>query len=81
MKKQGSRLGGNTGPMMLRSMGRDTFLLTKDVCDALVNHGFMKKFSLTSQRDLKLVEQVFEDLRTESGRPLCQISRILACTV
>jgi 3-methyladenine DNA glycosylase Tag len=81
MKKQGSRLGGNTGPMMLRSMGRDTFLLTKDVCDALINHGFMKKFSPTSQRDLKLVEQVFEDLRAESGRPLCQISRILSCTV
>ena len=81
MKKQGSRLGGNSGPMMLRSMGRDTFLLTNDVCNALVHHGLMKKFSPNSQRDLKLVEQVFENLRQESGRPLCQISRILACTV
>ena len=26
-------------------------------------------------------EQVFANLREESGRPLCQISRILACTV
>ena len=81
LKKQGCRLGGNTGPMMLRSMGKDTFLLTQDVCDALVNHGFMKKFSPTAQRDLKLVEQVFADLRAESGRSLCEISRILACTV
>jgi 3-methyladenine DNA glycosylase Tag len=81
MKKKGSRLGGNSGPMMLRSMGRDTFLLTNDVCNALVHHGFMKKFSPNAQRDLKLVEQVFENLREESGRPLCQISRILACTV
>lgn len=81
MKKQGCRLGGNSGPMMLRSMGKDTFLLTKDVCDALINQGFMKKFSPNSQRDLKLVEQVFNHLREESGRPLCQISRILAYTV
>jgi 3-methyladenine DNA glycosylase Tag len=81
LKKHGCRLGGNTGPMMLRSMGKDTFLLTQDVCDALVNHGFMKKFSPTAQRDLKLIEQVFADLRAESGRSLCEISRILACTV
>ena len=51
------------------------------ICNALVHHGLMKKFSPNSQRDLKLVEQVFENLRQESGRPLCQISRILACTV
>lgn len=81
MKKQGCRLGGNSGPMMLRSMGKDTFLLTKDVCDALINQGFIKKISPSSQRDLKVVEQVFNRLRDESGRPLCQISRILACTV
>ena len=81
MKKHGCRLGGNSGPMMLRSMGKDTFLLTKDVCDALINQGFIKKISPSSQRDLKLVEQVFNHLREESGRPLCQISRILAYTV
>ena len=81
LKKNGCRLGGNSGPMMLRSMGKDTFLLTKDVCDALVNHGLMKKFSPTAQRDLRLVEEVFADLRQQSGRSLCEISRILACTV
>ena len=81
MKKQGCRLGGNSGPMMLRRMGKDTFLLTKDVCDALINQGFIKKISPSSQRDLKVVEQVFNQLREESGRSLCQISRILAYTV
>ena len=81
LKKQGSRLGGNTGPMMLRSMGKDTFLMTKDVCDALVNHRFIEKFSPYSQRDLKRVQIIFNTLQKESGRPLCQISRILASTV
>ena len=81
LKKHGCRLGGNSGPMMLRSMGKDTFLMTKDVCDALVNHGFIEKFSPSSQRDLKRAQVIFNDLSQESGRPLCEISRILACTV
>ncbi|MDA0796050.1 MAG: DNA-3-methyladenine glycosylase I [Proteobacteria bacterium] len=81
LKKKGCRLGGNSGPMMLRNMGKDTFLMTKDVCTALVNHGFIEKVSPTSQRDLKQVEAIFDSLREQSGRPLCEISRILACTV
>ena len=67
--------------MMLRSMGKDTFLMTKDVCDALVNHGFIEKFSVNSQRDLRHVQDIFNGLREQSGRPLCEVSRILACTV
>lgn len=81
LKKQGSRLGGNTGPMMLRGMGKDTFLMTKDVCDALINHGFIDKFSPHSQRDLKNVQVIFNSLQEESNRSLSQISRILAWTV
>ena len=81
LKKQGSRLGGNSGPMMLRSMGKDTFLITKDVCDALVHHGFIDKFSVNSQRDLRRVQDIFNSLCEQSGRSLSQVSRILACTV
>lgn len=81
LKKQGSRLGGNTGPMMLRGIGKDTFLMTKDVCDALSNHGFIDRFSPYSQSDLKKIQGIFNNLRAESSRPLSQISRILAWTV
>jgi 3-methyladenine DNA glycosylase Tag len=81
LKKKGSRLGGNTGPIMLRSMGKDTFILSKDVCDALLHHGLMKKFSPTAQKDLRLVADVFSDLREQSGRSLCELSRMLAYTV
>ena len=31
LKKQGQRLGGNTGPYALRLLGKDTFLLSSDV--------------------------------------------------
>ena len=78
LKKKGCRLGGNTEPMMLRSMGVDTFLLTKDVCAALINHGFVNKISINSQTDLRLVEGAFKKLQQQSGRPLCEISKILA---
>jgi len=81
LNKQGSRLGGNSGPMMLRSMGKDTFLITKDVCDALVHHGFIDKFSVNSQRDLRRVQDIFNSLCEQSGRSLSEVSRILACTV
>ena len=81
LKKYGCRLGGNTGPMMLRSMGVDTFLLTKDVCCALINHGFVNKISINSQTDLRLAEGAFKKLQQQSGRPLCEISKILALSI
>ena len=81
LKKYGCRLGGNTGPMMLRSMGVDTFLLTKDVCCALINHGYIDKISINSQTDLKRVESIFYRLQDQSGRALCEISKILALSV
>ena len=35
LKKRGARLGGNTGPYMLRALGIDTFLFSRDVEDYL----------------------------------------------
>ena len=55
--------------------------MTKDVCDALINQGFLDKFSVNSQRDLRRVQDVFNDLVDQSGRSLSEVSRILACTV
>ena len=81
LKKKGARLGGNTGPMLLRSMGKDTFIITNDVADALVHHGLTEKFSANSARDLQRVQDVFVTLKADSGRSLCEISRILAYTV
>lgn len=81
LKKRGARLGGNSGPMFLRSMGKDTFILTEDVKAALVNHGLIDRISPSSRRDLNKVQAVFNDLQQQSGRPLAEISRILSHTV
>ena len=81
MKRDGSRLGGMTGPMILRSMGKDTFLPTNDVISALTRYGFVKTHSNGSKRDLERVQEIFNLLKEESNLPLSQISKILALSM
>ena len=78
--KQGKQLGGNSGPYFLRMMGKDTFVLTNDVVAALVAQGIVDK-KPTSQTDLQLVQAAFNQWQEQSGRPLCQVSRMLAFCV
>ena len=80
LKTKASRLGGNSGPYMLRFMGKDTFILSGDVVKALVGQGVVDK-EPTGQRALKTVQAAFNRWHSQCGRPLCQISRILACSV
>jgi hypothetical protein len=62
-------------------MGKDTFILTKDVIAALVNHKLMASVSPGSKRDLAAVQQVFNRFQEASGYPLAHISRIMSLTV
>jgi 3-methyladenine DNA glycosylase Tag len=80
LKKRGKRLGGNTGQYFLRFSSKDTFVFSKDVVKVLVEQGVVTK-QPTSQRDLKLVQEAFNTWQQEAGRPLCQISRIMAASV
>lgn len=80
LKKRASRLGGCTGPYVLRFIGKDTFLLSGDVVRALVGQGIVDK-QPSGKRALQSVQAAFNRWRAESGRPLCEISRILACSV
>lgn len=77
LRQRGSRLGGNTGPFMLREMGKDTFLITNDTARALVGAGVVDKRP-TGKRALAKVQAAFGEWRAESGEPLCRISRTLA---
>lgn len=80
LKANGSRLGGNTGPYFLRNVGKDTFILTGDVTRCLVAAGIIEK-AATSKRDLAKVQAVFNDWQAQTGRTLCALSRIAACSV
>lgn len=81
LKKHGNRLGGNSGQYFLRFMGKDTFVLSRDVCTALCAEGIVDKTQISSQRDLKAVQTAFNEMRTESGRSLAELSMILALSI
>ena len=77
LKKRGSRLGGNTGPYFLRFMGVDGFILSRDVVARLIAEGVIDT-TPTSKKAMAAVQDAFNTWQAESGRPLTDISRILA---
>lgn len=81
LARRGSRLGGMTGPLLLRRLGKDTPIPTRDVVRALRDQGVIDSGSPTSRRALRSIQDAFNVWRRESGRSLSEISRILACSV
>jgi 3-methyladenine DNA glycosylase Tag len=80
LKKNASRLGGATVQYFLRFEGWDAFILSGDVVKALIREGVVSK-APTSKKDLAAVQAAFNAWREESGRPVREISRILALSV
>ena len=80
LKKRASRLGGHTGMYFLRFMGVDSFITSRDVVRALIREGIVDR-DPASKRDLDAVQAAFNAWMEESGRPMTQISRTLACSV
>lgn len=81
LKKHGCRLGGNSGQYFLRFVGKDTFVLSRDVATALMAEGIVDRTQITAKRDLIKVQDAFNTLQAQSGRPLCEISMILALSL
>ncbi|MEM6544272.1 MAG: DNA-3-methyladenine glycosylase I [Pseudomonadota bacterium] len=81
LKKHGSRLGGNTGYWFLRFLGRDGYVLSKDVITAIRDAGYTIAETPTSKRDLNKIQEVFNRWQDESGIPYSHISRIAACSI
>ncbi len=77
LKKNGKRLGGNTGPYSLRAMGKDTFLLTTDVEGYLRNREIITT-GRDTQAALNASQEAFNFWHEESGLPYCQISQCIA---
>ncbi|MCZ6604534.1 MAG: DNA-3-methyladenine glycosylase I [Alphaproteobacteria bacterium] len=80
LKKHGTRLGGMTGSIFLRTVGKDSFILTDDVVAVLIGQGVVAK-APTSKKDLAAAQAAFNQWQQESGRPLAHISRIVAMSL
>lgn len=77
LKKEGQRLGGNTGPYALRAIGKDTFLLTRDIeayfrANKIIDGGLQSKKSLTA------IQNSFNQWQSECDLSLTQLSRLVA---
>ena len=77
---EGQRLGGNTGPYVLRQMGKDGYVLSQDVVARLVAEGVIDK-APTSKKGWSAVQAAFNQWQGESGLPLTTISRVLAQSI
>jgi 3-methyladenine DNA glycosylase Tag len=77
LAKRFSQMGGNSGPSFLRMVGKDTFILTDSVVAGLRHWGANDK-PPKNRSDRAQVQAAFNGWAKESGRPLCQISLILA---
>ena len=77
LAKRFSQMGGNSGPSFLRMVGKDTFILTDSVVGGLKHWGAIDK-PPKNRGDRAAVQTAFNSWAKESGRPLCQISLILA---
>jgi 3-methyladenine DNA glycosylase Tag len=79
LAKEFSQMGGNSGPMFLRMVGKDTFVLSPSVSAGLKRWAGMAPPK--NKTDRAAAQSVFNDWAAETGRPLCQLSLILAMSV
>ncbi|MBQ4851687.1 DNA-3-methyladenine glycosylase I [Pseudoalteromonas sp. MMG012] len=80
LKKHGARLGGNTGPFALRAMGKDTFLLSRDVEAYLRAHEIIEG-GLQSKKSLGAAQAFFNTLVNESDWSLQALSQLVAFSI
>lgn len=80
LSREGSRLGGFTGPYMLRAMGKEGWILSEDVVRRLVAEGVIDG-PPTSRKARAAVQAAFTAWQAESGQSLTAISRVLAQSI
>jgi 3-methyladenine DNA glycosylase Tag len=81
LTKRGSRLGGATGQMLLRFLGYDAFVATKDVAACLRLAGLDIAEAPTSKRDLAKIQEQFNAWAKETGLPYRHMSLICAMSI
>jgi len=81
LHKHGSRLGGKTAQWFIRFTGKDGFVLSGDVITALIANGVDIGDRASSQRDLKRVQEAFNEWHQQTGLPYTHLSKILSYSV
>ncbi|WP_435258169.1 DNA-3-methyladenine glycosylase I [Thioclava sp. FR2] len=80
LASNGSRLGGTTGQYVLRFMGKESFILSRDVVARLTAEGVISG-PATSKKALAAIQAAFNRWKDESGHNFNTISRVLAQSI
>ena len=80
IRKRASFLGGTTGQYFLREMGKDSFILSRDVVAALTREKVFDG-TPTSKTSLRAIQGAFNEWVEDGGKSLTRVSRVLAFTV
>lgn len=81
LKREGSRLGGNTAMYFIRFIGKDGFILSRDVVARLQASGVPISSMPTSKRDLRQVQDAFNAWHDETGLCYTHLSRIAGMSI
>jgi 3-methyladenine DNA glycosylase Tag len=79
--KRGGHLDGNSGQMLLRFLGYDAFVATKDVAACLRLADLDIAEAPTSERDLLKIQELFNAWAKETGLPYRHLSLICAMSI
>lgn len=81
LAKNVSRLGGNTGQYLLRWLGWDTYIVSKDMAAALRDAGLEIAETPTSKKDCLAIQQQLNRWHDETGLAYAHISRVLSMSI
>ena len=81
LKKRGKRLGGNSAQYFLRFMGKDSFILSKDVIAAMVSAEIIDNHKATSKRDRIAIQTAFNQWHDETNLSYTNLSQIAALSI
>jgi 3-methyladenine DNA glycosylase Tag len=81
LSKRGARLGGHTGQYVLRFIGWDGFMTSRDVVACLRDAGLDIAEKPTSRKDLRKIQDQLNAWAAETGLPYSHLSRICALSI
>jgi 3-methyladenine DNA glycosylase Tag len=81
LAKEGDRLGGATGQYVLRAIGKDNFVLSKDVVACLKDAGVAITKDGSGKAERKAIQAAFNQWAEETGLPMSHLSVIAAQSI
>ena len=81
LARRGDRLGGSTGQYVLRAIGKDNFVLSRDVVACLKDAGVAITGDGSGKAERKAIQAAFNQWAEETGPPMSHLSVIAAQSI